>query len=265
MTLPVPIPIPVVTAGAPPPAGLDLGELALLAFVLVSAFALTALLRRMGRARAFRRLHRLLPAAQVLLWTAVLGRLFAALAAPLQGSALVVAALVLAVLGLAALPLLRDIVAGLAFALERRWAVGDDVRIGDVEGRIIGLGVRSLRLRGQGGTESAVPYALVQRQPIARLALAALDAPCEFRVHVPEGMSHEQATEAARLAAALSPFASPRRRPEVFVELAPAGLDLRIRGYVFDRDHEERYRSDVSARLHAAFAPAAASPAPPPA
>ena len=58
-------------------------------------------------------------------------------------------------------------------------------------------------------------------------------------------------------AAALSRFASPRCSPEVF--LGPrqgrvTELVLRIRGYLFDREHEERYRSDVVERLHSAFA-----------
>ena len=240
---------------AGPAAEPALGDLFGVGVALIGALALTTLLRRLGRARAFRRIHRALPAAQVLVWTAALGRAVAVLGAPLQGGSLVLGALVLGVVGLAALPLLRDVFAGLAFALERRWAVGDDVRIGAVEGRIIGLGVRSLRLRARDGTESAVPFALVQSQPIIRLALAALDAPCEFNVHVPADMAPERAIEVARLAAVLSPFASPRCRPEVFLGLEPGGgLSLRIRGFVFDRDHEERYRSDVNARLFAAFA-----------
>jgi len=256
-------PKPIVVAPASTSAaGLALGDLVLVVLVVAAALALTALLRRMGRARAFRRLHRALPAAQVLLWTLVLARGSMTFVSRLEGGRLVLAALFLGVLSLAALPLLRDVFCGLAFALERRWAIGDDVRVGDVEGRITGLGVRSLRLRGRDGTERAVPYALAQRLPIARLALAALDAPCEFFVPVPEGMSPERAMEIGRQAAALSPFASPRVRPEVFLELSlERRLSLRIRGFVFDRDQEERYRSDVNGRLFAAFPrrPAAAA------
>jgi small-conductance mechanosensitive channel len=243
-------------------AGVALGELLMTVVVVAAALALTALLRRMGRARAFRRLHRALPAAQVLLWTLVLARGSMTFMARLEGGRLALAALFLAVVSLAALPLLRDVFCGLAFSLERRWAIGDDVRVGEVEGRITGLGVRSVRLRGRDGTERAVPYALAQRLPITRLALAALDAPCEFFVPVPEDMSPDQAMEIGRQAAALSPFASPRVRPEVFLELSlERRLSLRIRGFVFDRDQEERYRSDVNGRLFAAFPPRASAPA----
>ncbi|MFO0634642.1 MAG: hypothetical protein U0168_17500 [Nannocystaceae bacterium] len=57
-----------------------------------------------------------------------------------------------------------------------------------------------------------------------------------------------------RLATSLSPFASPRCPPEVFVIAEEGDLTrvvLRVRGYVFDREHELRFTSDVIARLRA--------------
>ncbi|MCB9705239.1 MAG: mechanosensitive ion channel family protein [Myxococcales bacterium] len=241
----------------------DLVDLVGLALATAAALALSAILRRLGRARALRSLHPALPALQVLIWGALVVRALTTLVAPLGGGPLVVAALALALAGLATTPLLRDVAAGLALASERRWGAGDDVRVAGIEGRVLAVGVRSLRLADGAGREHAIPYAAIQRRPVVALSRGSLDAPCEFTLHVPRDMDTARADAAARQAAILSPFASPRRRPEVRFEIAADGaLALHLRGFVFDREHVERYRSDVSARLHAAFAgPPAVDPA----
>lgn len=252
--LPVRSDAPALVAAPPAAEPLAFGDALALALVIAAALAITVLLRRMARAQALRGLGRGLAALLVAVWAATIVHALRVTTAGLQGGQLLVAALVVGLVGLAALPLLRDVLGGLAFALEGRFGLGDDVRIGEVEGRIIEVGVRALHLRGADGTGISVPYALLQGRAVARLALADLDAPVEFLVHVPSDMSIETCMEKAALAASLSPFASPRRRPEVFVDQGEGGrLSLRIRGYVFDRDHTERYRSDVATRLHAAL------------
>jgi hypothetical protein len=69
------------------------------------------------------------------------------------------------------------------------------------------------------------------------------------------------AVERARIAAALSPFAAPRCAPQVLLATdgPPGVLRLRVRGFVFDREHAPRFRSDVSARFLALSGDAAAS------
>jgi hypothetical protein len=224
------------------------------------AIAITWVLQRASRATAFQRVHRWLPAIQVILWLVVaswvaLPRL---VDAERDGHFVVLASVF--VLAFAALPWLRNVFAGLVFAVEGEFAIGDDIRVGEVEGRIVRIGVRAATVRASDGTEMSVPWSALQSRSVASLALDALDAPCEFVVSVPRTMTVDEALEAGRTAAATSAFASPRVSPEVFVVIdtptpgAPPSLLLRVRGYVFDRDHEERYRSDVSARLAASFA-----------
>jgi small-conductance mechanosensitive channel len=224
------------------------------------AIAITWVLQRASRATAFQRVHRWLPALQVALWLVVgswivLPRL---VDAEREGQLVVIG--VILVLAFAALPWLRNVFAGFVCAIEGEFAIGDDIRVGDVDGRIVRIGVRAATVRARDGTEISVPWSALQSRSVAALALDALDAPCEFIVSVPRTMTVDEALEAGRTAAATSAFASPRVTPEVFVVIdtptpgAPPALLLRVRGYVFDRDHEERYRSDVSARLAASFA-----------
>ena len=78
-------------------------------------------------------------------------------------------------------------------------------------------------------------------------------------------LHREGGVEAATIelveAAVLSPLAAPGSLPEVYVvEANGPRLRLRMRVYVFDRTYEERYRSDILARL--AAAPPATTAAP---
>jgi small-conductance mechanosensitive channel len=158
-------------------------------------------------------------------------------------------AVLLLILIVVALPILHDVYAGLALAIEGRHRIGDDVRIDGHEGRIVAFGLRSVVLRDRDGTETTMPYRRFAANEIVRLNLAHRDAPCQFDVAVPPDFDLDVGTRRLLEAALLSPYAAPSRRPEVFVVAdARGGMRLCVRAYVFDRAHEERYRGDVLAR-----------------
>ena len=126
-----------------------------------------------------------------------------------------------------------------------------------MKGRIVGVGLRSLMVRSPEGTDAEIPYDRLASETIIHLNLAARDTSCELEVEIPEDLAPTRAAELARQAAALSRFASPRVPPEMFFVPRDGqvhALRLRVRGYLFDREHEERYRSDLALRLHTAFA-----------
>jgi small-conductance mechanosensitive channel len=162
---------------------------------------------------------------------------------------------VLGVIALTNLEWLRNLMAGLQVAFEGRFDTGDSVRIGDLEGEIIGLGLRATRVRGVDGQVHEVPNQRLTTDEVTDLAGEG-DCACELTVTVPDHMPTERARRMARQAAALTPLASPRHSPEVFTETDdPAGgtIHLRIRGYAFDPTYQDHYRSDVTARLLQAF------------
>jgi hypothetical protein len=207
-----------------------------------------------GAAAGFAKLHPWLPLAHAVVWVLSTWLLLRpALADPTAGRAyLWLAALGVAVV--AGLPWLRNVFHGLVFALEGRHRVGDHLRVGDVSGRLVAIGTRGFTLRTPLGTEVTIPFATALTTMIERLNLQARDAPCELHVRVPAEVAVSRAVEVARLATSLSPFASPRCPPEVFVIAEEGDLTrvvLRVRGYVFDREHELRFTSDVIARLRA--------------
>jgi len=225
--------------------------------LLALGLAVSLLLRRVQRIAAFRQLHPWVPLLHIAVWGPIVFVLEGRLVPDFDGPRALGRSIGLLVLALAALPWLRSVFHGLVFALELRYRVGDDLQIGAIKGRVVALGVRAITLRAPDGTDAVVPYERLASETVIRLNLDARDTPCELELEVPPGIAPARAVELARQAAALSRFASPRCSPEVF--LGPhhgrvTELLLRIRGYLFDREHEERYRSDVVERLHSAFA-----------
>lgn len=242
---------PVATApvAAPPTA---LGWMLLLA-VAGAAVVLTWLVRRAALAPALRPWVRWLHPLVVLTWlgAAVLLTLLSLRVDTLAETAGRVALLV--VLGVVTAPMLRDLLAGMVVSLEGRHRVGDDLRVGALEGRIVELGLRSVVLRAHDGSELTIPNGRFAAADVARLNLPSGEAPFELEVELHRAGGVEAATMELVEAAVLSPLAAPGSLPEVYVvEANGPHMRLRMRVYVFDRTYEERYRSDILARLAAA-------------
>ena len=224
--------------------------------LLTVGVAVSLLLRRVATIVAFRQLHPWISVLHIAVWAPIVFIFEDRLIPDFNGPRALGRGIGLVVLAVVALPWLRNVFHGLVFALELRYHLGDDLQVGAVKGRSVALGVRALTLRAPDGTDAVVPYERLTSETVIRLNLVARDTPCEIAVEIPGTLTPTRAVELARQAAALSRFASPRVPPEVF--LGPkhgrvTELMLHIRGFLFDREHEERYRSDVIERLHAAF------------
>ncbi len=219
--------------------------------IVVLAIALSFVAVRAAAAPALRDWQRALLPLAVLAWGVAGFRVGLALLDAGTLAELGARALLLAIVLLAALPLLRDMIAGVGIALEGRHRIGDDVRIGAHEGRLIAFGLRSVILRERDGTQATVPNRVFAASEVVRLTLGdrGQDAPTELEIAVPPGLALDEARRRLLEAALLSPYAAPGRRPEVFaVADAQGGLRVRLHAFVFDRAHEERYRGDVLAR-----------------
>lgn len=222
----------------------------LLATVTGLALGLTWLLRRMGRAPALSPTHRWIPIVYVVCWAAVAGVWLRRLV-PDEGAHGLARAAALVVIAVAALPWLRNVFHAVVFGIENRYRVGDDLRVGQVEGRLAAVSPRAIVLRAVDGTEIAIPHSSLARENVVRLNLAMRDTPCEIVLAVPDGMDSEEALRLARAAAALSPYAAPRVAPHVVLSSDESHVQprVRVRGFVFDREHEAAYRTDVAARF----------------
>ncbi|KIG17783.1 conserved hypothetical protein-putative transmembrane channel protein [Enhygromyxa salina] len=217
--------------------------------VVAAAAALSILTARIGAAPALRAWQRGLHVLSVLAWIGASWLIgVRTLATDTLAETLARAAL-LGLAVLVGLPVLRDVIAGFALAIEGRHRLGDDIRVADFEGRLVAYGLRSVVLRDRDGTETTLPYRRFAGREVVRLNLARQDAPCEFEVELPAEVDLEDASRRLLEAAILSAYAAPGHRPEVFaVTDERGGVRVRVRAIVFDRAHEQRYRADVLAR-----------------
>lgn len=228
-----------------------LGWMLLLA-VAGAAVVLTWLVRRAALAPALQAWVRWLHPLVVLAWlgAAALLTMMSLRVETLGQTAGRVALLV--VLGVVTAPMLRDLLSGMVIAFEGRHRLGDDIRVGALEGRIVALGLRSVVLRAHDGSEHTTPNSRFAAADVVRLNLPSGEAPFELEVVLHREGGVEAATNELVEAAVLSPLAAPGSLPEVYVmETDGPRLRLRMRVYVFDRMYEERYRSDILARLAA--------------
>ncbi len=126
---------------------------------------------------------------------------------------------VLAGLGLALLPLAANMALGIETTLNRRFRLGDLVRLPDGrQGRLVGLELLHLRLLEPNGTEVLVPHLLGLRQPLRRLPA---DGGLEAELRVSAALFPAQVRE--RLETTARRFAERHTAGEPRVELVEVG------------------------------------------
>lgn len=220
--------------------------LPLIAVVLAAGYGLY----RLSRLELLRRLRPYLLTLLLVLWALAAIEATFALAYLLTAHWFVLGLFMLAFLTVVYLDWFRDIGSAVTIAFEKRFVVGASVRIEGVEGEIQSFDMRSTHVRDTNGQLYEIPNHTFITESVANLTGEG-DCTCEMTLAPPDHLSLEEARSMAREAALLTPLASPEHEPEVFIDReAPGGADhLRIRGYAFDPNYQEHYRSDVLSRV----------------
>lgn len=223
--------------------------LAVLAFV--AALAVGVGVRRLSVRHNQLRLKRWVPVAHVSLWASAAVLLVAAVA--LSGFT---TGLLLVVLGLAAVVLLahrwlRNVVAGLVLFSEADLKRGDRIRVGDYNGEIISIGVRSLQLRDGDGVTHDIPHLELIDRPVSRYS-GREDIACELTLEIGDVDDIESVAERMETIAALVPLACPRRRPRAFIDSVARDsrpVSIRLEAFPFSPQVREEYRVDVARKI----------------
>jgi small-conductance mechanosensitive channel len=147
--------------------------------------------------------------------------------------------------GLALRERFGDAIAGIMLAIDRPFESGDRIEIGDTHGAILGLGLTQTRILTDDGREVRLPNARLLSEGFQTAQLGHGEVPIDVHLPIPEGMKLSDACAEAYQTAILSRYASPRQRPEVFVETRGETVSLRIRAFACDPSLFEAYESDL--------------------
>ena len=208
------------------------------------------------------RLRKSIPLVRFGLWLTALWVLVGSL---FGGSGLLLVLFVLLLLGAVAFVLfqfLRDFVGGLVLLVEQPFQVGSRVTVGEQEGAVEKIGLRSFRLRTSAGETVVVPNAEVLRRSIRSNAAETPEERVSVRLPLPPSLDVDVARQLAREAAYASPYVFLGR--PVSIRLADAEhagrpAHLAVAAYVVDGRYAEALANDVLRLAHAAFEEAAAA------
>lgn len=146
---------------------------------------------------------------------------------------------------------IRDAVTGVFVKVGRVCRVGDEVRIGEVEGRVARMGVRVLVVETARGEHAIVPYSRLARESVLRTALAERGTVHVFELALDDAPPVAEAKRRIREGALTCHWAAVAREPRV-----EAKDERRYEVTVFALD-ADRAR-DVEAHVRRAVAPGSA-------
>ena len=116
---------------------------------------------------------------------------------------------------------LRDFTAGVFVKSGQLCTVGDYVRFGAIEGRVIRLDLRTLAIETRTGDEAIIPYSQLSGQSLVRTPIPDGAFRHAFAVAAPPGLAASAAEETIRRHALCSHWSSIAREPQV--ERTPDG------------------------------------------
>jgi small-conductance mechanosensitive channel len=129
---------------------------------------------------------------------------------------------------------IRDVVNGMFLKAGRICAVGDHVRIGEIQGRVEHMGLRTMTVETSGGDEAILPYSAIARDSVMRTPVSENSTLHVFRMDLPRGLTVVDAKNRIRQAALRSHWSSVTRDPDVTF----LGNDLfEVSVFALDTDH----------------------------
>jgi small-conductance mechanosensitive channel len=142
----------------------------------------------------------------------------------------------------------RSFVTGLYLLIERPFRIGDWIRIGESAGRVEEIGIRLVRLRGDGGDRIMVPSTLVFSSVVENSSLGSLDR----QTYSVEGIERPIAEIEPAVAQALAglPHLSPRQPVVSIVQTSPQGTRIDV---TVEHDRGQRLESRIMSQLRAEF------------
>jgi len=154
-------------------------------------------------------------------------------------------------LALAVSDLLRDALVGIGQAMGARVRRGDQVSVGNIAGRVMRVGIRSIQLKRLDGTVVDIPQRRIAAEGVQRLQMEDGGHPVTLHLPIPDDVSIQDAMEEARLAALLARHAH-LGKGTVVAMTPDSPVQLQVTGHAIDAFHGSQYRGEVVTLYHAA-------------
>ena len=227
-----------------------------LTFYLVkgAAFVLNKLAERSASRRLV--LKRAVPIVRLLLWIVGAYVVIRGIFEVDSKGVFAAAAAIGVAVGFAAQELLRNFFGGLVIISDRPFQIGDKVRIGDIYGEVVSIGLRSTRIVTPDDSLVTVPNARVMTDPVANANAGALDCQVVTDLYLPGWVDEAAAKRIAYEAATSSKYVYMKKPIVVLVsdEFKETFLThLKVKAYVFDARYEFLLMSEITERARRAF------------
>ena len=219
----------------------------LVSIVLDRLFGLTADAEPRYPTPFLERGRRWMPGIRAALWIAsiVVATGYVLSRRPTETALIIVLPLALGI-GLGLRDYLANIIGGITLAINRPFRQGDRIEIDGVRGVIASIGLAQTRLATSGGREVRLPTRRLIADGYRMSRTGYRDVAVEIILSLPEEMDLLEAKKTAYTSSIVSRYASPRRRPEVFVETDGSGVKLRVRAYACDPESLDNFRSEIT-------------------
>ncbi len=137
---------------------------------------------------------------------------------------------------------LYDLICGVAFRFGGFCRVGDQVKVGDVEGRVLEVGMRSLVVQTRQGDEAVVPYSKITRETLRRTQSLSGAHVHAFVIDAPGDKDFSTLKQEVIQAALRCHWASVVHPPKVELR---EGQTIEVNVYALDADHAPIVESAV--------------------
>lgn len=154
-------------------------------------------------------------------------------------------------IGLAAQELVKDVFGSLVIWSDRTYAEGDRIKIGDVEGIVKSIGLRSTKIWAFDDTMIAVPNSKILSEPVYNANSGEPDEQVVVDLYLPPSADTDLAAALARSAAIAAELVEPTKPVTVLVgdHLTSSGTPatrIRIKAYVRNVGFEPTFASEVA-------------------
>jgi small-conductance mechanosensitive channel len=195
------------------------------------------------------------PVLRILLWFIAILLSFDLLA-PTQETFFAAIGSVAIAIGLGSQDLIKNLIGGFVILGDRPYQIGDRVRVGDADGEIVHIGLRSTKLLTLDDTRITIPNAMVLDNQIVNANSGTPICQAVTELYVPIGADPEQVIQIGYEAACTSPYLSVER--PVVVQIADGFSDspymlVRVKAYVFDHRFVALMKTDVAVRAKKEF------------